>query len=140
MTTGPIPNVSVNFHPSVPPFVPRFAVSLAVATRFNSRIYFADRWVGRGFRWLVVVLVHGGSRLDHSSLCCFFEDFRPCPPVRGLFLDASLHLYNRLCPSVGWLVGWLVGRLVGIFIKNIKLMHFFFQQISGPNTVKEAYH
>ena len=22
-----------------------------------------------------------------------------------LFLDASSHLYNRLCPSVGWLVG-----------------------------------
>ena len=25
------------------------------------------------------------------------------------FLDASSHLYNRLCPLVGWLVGWSVG-------------------------------
>ena len=25
------------------------------------------------------------------------------------FLDASTHLYKRLCPSVRWLVGWLVG-------------------------------
>ena len=27
-----------------------------------------------------------------------------------IFLDASSHLCNRLCPSVGRLVGWLVGR------------------------------
>ena len=27
-----------------------------------------------------------------------------------LFLGATKHLYNWLCPSVGWLVGWLVGR------------------------------
>ena len=34
------------------------------------------------------------------------------------FLDASSHLYNRLCPSVGRSVG-------NAFIKNIKFMHFF---------------
>ena len=56
---------------------------------------------------------------------------RPCPwaflgPFLGLslsldlswaFLDASSHLYKRVCPaigrSVGWVVGWSVGRLVG---------------------------
>jgi len=29
-----------------------------------------------------------------------------------LFLDASSHLYNRVCPSVGRSVGWSVGRSV----------------------------
>ena len=33
------------------------------------------------------------------------------------FLDASSHLYNRLCPSVGWLVGRLVGRSGNAFIE-----------------------
>ena len=30
----------------------------------------------------------------------------------GKFLDASLHLYKRACPSVCWSVGPLVRRLV----------------------------
>ena len=34
-----------------------------------------------------------------------------------LFLDASKHLYKRVCLSVGWLVsrsvGWSVGQFVG---------------------------
>ena len=29
-----------------------------------------------------------------------------------LFLGATKHLYNWLCPLVGWLVGWSVSRLV----------------------------
>ena len=28
------------------------------------------------------------------------------------FLGATKHLYNWLCPSVGWLVGWLIGLSV----------------------------
>jgi len=30
---------------------------------------------------------------------------------RKIFLDATSHLYNRLCPLVGRSVGWLVGRV-----------------------------
>ena len=32
------------------------------------------------------------------------------------FLDASTHLYKRLCPSVGRLVGWLVGHILLFFM------------------------
>ena len=49
----------------------------------------------------------------------------------SLFLDASSHLYNRLCPSVCLSVG-------NAFIKNIKIKHFF-QQKRGSDPVKEAY-
>ena len=38
-----------------------------------------------------------------------------------LFLDASTHLYKRLCPSVGWLVGRLVGRSVVIELRMMKM-------------------
>ena len=31
------------------------------------------------------------------------------------FLDASTHLYKRVCPSVGQSVGWSVGRSVMCF-------------------------
>ena len=36
------------------------------------------------------------------------------------FLDASTHLYKRLCPSVRPLVGWLVGWSVVIELKSRK--------------------
>ena len=40
---------------------------------------------------------------DISTYCQYFS---------FIFLDASSHLYNRLCPLAGWLVGWLVGLSV----------------------------
>ena len=36
------------------------------------------------------------------------------------FLDASLHLYKRPCPSIRWLVGWLVT----LSSKSMKTGHF----------------
>ena len=46
----------------------------------------------------------------HSPLShlCFLHYSSPRP-----FLGATKHLYNWLCPLVGWLVGWSVGWLVG---------------------------
>ena len=40
------------------------------------------------------------------------ERFPPATLAR-LFLGATKHLYNWLCPLVGWSVGLLVGRTVG---------------------------
>ena len=34
------------------------------------------------------------------------------------FLDASTHLYKRLCPSIGWSVGLLVRLSVTTFFKQ----------------------
>ena len=37
----------------------------------------------------------------------FFTDYKPCAKnkIVGQFLDTSLHLYKRVCPSVGWMDG-----------------------------------
>ena len=35
------------------------------------------------------------------------------------FLDASTHLYKRVCPSVGWSIGWSVHRSIGPSISNL---------------------
>ena len=49
--------------------------------------------------------------------------------LRKIFLDASSHLYIRVCPSVGWSVRWLVHRLVrlsvGWSVRRSVRNHFF---------------
>ena len=58
-----------------------------------------------------------------------FSSLRPSLlPTSRLFpfLDASSHLYNRLCPSVGRLVSRSVGNA---FIKNIKIKHFCIRKV-----------
>ena len=47
------------------------------------------------------------------------------PSVRRMdgnlfFLDASLHLYKRPCPPVGWSVRWSVGPSVTLLSKSMK--------------------
>ena len=55
---------------------------------------------------------------------------------RKIFLDATSHLYNRLCPLVGRSVGWLVGRVT----HSLKTSNScIFSTESGPDPVKEAY-
>ena len=44
---------------------------------------------------------------------------------RGEFLGATKHLYNWLCPSVGWLVGRSVGRSHFTFFMNFVSLGLF---------------
>ena len=41
-----------------------------------------------------------------------------------VFLDASLHLYKRVCPSVGPSVRWLVRRSATSYFQNLKMEVF----------------
>ena len=67
-----------------------------------------DRWTNRSIYQLKIVLE-----------CCdgFLMDTltheEHCRKNLQFFLGATKHLYNWLCPLVGWSVGWLVGRSVG---------------------------
>ena len=54
------------------------------------------KMMGKLVQFLVIGVLW---RLYASALC----------PRASIFLDASTHLYKRVCPSVGWLVGWSVG-------------------------------
>ena len=54
--------------------------------------------------------LNNSLKVDHSGRCSLINS-------EALFLDASSHLYDRMCPSVSRLVD-------NAFNKYIKIMHF----------------
>ena len=71
-------------------------------------------------------VVYGGTN-DPSTFCSFpkidlfyFCLVLPTSCFYGLFLDASSHLYMRVCPSVHRSVGPSVGRLVHPSVRGPK--------------------
>ncbi len=76
---------------------------------------YENRWGGRSSKLLNALRVLGVLNVPKDA-----------PSVnRVLFLDASSHLYMRVCPSVGPSVGRSVGRSVGdAFVKNGKIDDF----------------
>ena len=70
-------------------------------------------WIGEPNTLKSLCLLYN-SQTSTPSLSFFLDQLAlSLSPFLILFLDASSHLYKRVCPSIGWSVGRSVGQSVG---------------------------
>ena len=81
----------------------------------GKQFYFSIQFLRTLFpHWVLFSFIFFGDSVFLNLIKLF-------PPFRCLlFLEASLHLYNRVCPSVSPSVGWSVRRLVTLSSKLMK--------------------